>query len=204
MKIDNRIILYLDNQMNDEERRIFEIELSKDTELSKQLESYKNFMHSMKIDENDFRDQEYFVNLIPKFRKNLSADKRSFKIKTAYTLTAVASVASVVAIVLLIFNPFKTSENNSVEKLISTFNESEAVDILNYYSDDLSNIKTEQLNGTSDSLFTGLIYSELNLQETDLGHLISADEISIETIYSEIQSEEADLIYNEILKKKYF
>ena len=201
MKIDDRIILYLDNQMNDEERRIFEIELSKSTELSKQLESYKNFMHSMKIDENDFRDQEYFVNLIPKFRKNLSADKRSFKIKTAYALSAVASV---VAIVLLIFNPFKTSENNSVEKLISTFNESEAVDILNYYSDDLSNIKTEQLNGTSDSLFTGLIYSELNLQETDLGHLISADEISIETIYSEIQSEEADLIYNEILKKKYF
>ena len=201
MKIDDRIILYLDNQMNDEERRIFEIELSKSTELSKQLESYKNFMHSMKIDENDFRDQEYFVNLIPKFRKNLPTDKRSFKIKTAYALT---SVASVVAIVLLIFNPFKTSENNSVEKLISTFNESEAVDILNYYSDDLSNIKTEQLNGTSDSLFTGLIYSELNLQETDLGHLISADEISIETIYSEIQSEEADLIYNEILKKKYF
>ena len=201
MKIDSRIILYLDNQMNDEERRIFEIELSKSTELSKQLESYKNFMHSMKIDENDFQDQEYFVNLIPKFRKNLSADKRSFKIKTAYALS---TVASVVAIVLLIFNPFKTSENNSVEKLISTFNESEAVDILNYYSDDLSNIKTEQLNGTSDSLFTGLIYSELNLQETDLGHLISADEISIETIYSEIQSEEADLIYNEILKKKYF
>ena len=187
--------------MNDEERRIFEIEFSKSTELSKQLESYKNFMHSMKIDENDFRDQEYFVNLIPKFRKNLSADKRSFKIKTAYALSAVASV---VAIVLLIFNPFKTSENNSVEKLISTFNESEAVDILNYYSDDLSNIKTEQLNGTSDSLFTGLIYTELNLQETDLSHLISADEISIETIYSEIQSEEADLIYNEILKKKYF
>jgi hypothetical protein len=201
MKIDDRIILYLDNQMNDEERRIFEIELSKSTELSKQLESYKNFMHSMKIDENDFRDQEYFVNLIPKFRKNLSADKRSFKIKTAYALSAVASV---VAIVLLIFNPFKTSENNSVEKLISTFNESEAVDILNYYSDDLSNIKTEQLNGTSDSLFTGLIYTELNLQETDLSHLISADEISIETIYSEIQSKEADLIYNEILKKKYF
>ena len=201
MKIDNRIILYLDNQMNDEERRIFEIDLSKSVELSKQIESYKSFMQSMKIDENDFRDQEYFVNLIPKFRKNLSADKRSFKIKTAYALSAVASV---VAIVLLIFNPFKTSENNSVEKLISTFSESEAVDILNYYSDDLSNIKTEQLNGTSDSLFTRLIYTELNLQETDLSHLISADEISIETIYSEIQTEEAELIYNEILKKKYF
>jgi hypothetical protein len=201
MKIDKRIILYLDNQMNDEEKRIFEVELSKSVELSKQMESYKSIMHSMKIDENDFHDQDYFVNLIPRFRKNLSSNKKSFKVRTAYAFTAAASV---LVIVVLIFNPFKSSENDSLEKLISTFSENEAVEILEYYSDDLSNIKTEQLNGTSDSLFSGLISSELNLQETDLKRLVSADEISIESIYSEIKSEEADLIYNEILKKKYF
>lgn len=187
--------------MNDEERRIFEIELSKSTELSKQMESYKSIMHSMKIDENDFHDQDYFVNLIPKFRKNLSSNKWSFKVRTAY---AFAAAASVLVLVILIFNPFKSSENDSLEKLISTFSENEAVEILEYYSDDLSNIKTEQIDGTSDSLFSGLISSELNLQETDLNRLVSADEISIESIYSEIKSEEADLIYNEILKKKYF
>jgi len=201
MKIDKRIILYLDNQMNDEERRIFEIELSKSVDLSIQMESYKSIMHSMKIDENDFHDQDYFVNLIPKFRKNLSSNKRSFKVRTAY---AFAAAASVLVLVILIFNPFKSSENDSLEKLISTFSENEAVEILEYYSDDLSNIKTEQIDGTSDSLFSGLISSELNLQETDLNRLVSADEISIESIYSEIKSEEADLIYNEILKKKYF
>ena len=201
MKIDSRIILYLDNQMNDEERRIFEIDLSKSVELSKQIESYKSFMQSMKIDENDFHDQDYFVNLIPKFRKNLSPVKKSSKVKTAYAFTAVASV---LVMVILIFNPFKTSENDSLEKVISTFSENEAVEILKYYSDDLSNIKTEQLNGTSDSLFSGLISSELDLQEKDLNRLVTANEISIESIYSEIKSEEADLIYNEIIKKKYF
>ena len=201
MKIDKRIILYLDNQMNDEEKRIFEIELSKSVELSMQMESYKSIMHSMKIDENDFHDQDYFVNLIPKFRKNLSSNKKSFKVRAAYAFTAAASV---LVLVILIFNPFKSSENDSLEKLISTFSENEAVEILEYYSDDLSNIKTEQIDGTSDSLFSGLISSELNLQETDLNRLVSADEISIESIYSEIKSEEADLIYNEILKKKYF
>jgi hypothetical protein len=201
MKIDSRIILYLDNQMNDEERRIFEIELSKSVELSKQMESYKSIMHSMKIDENDFHDQDYFVNLIPKFRKILSSNKKSFKVRTAYAFTAAASV---LVIVVLIFNPFKSSENDSLEELISTFSENEAVEILEHYSNDLSNIKTEQLNRSSDSLFSGLISSELNLQETDLNRLVSEDEISIESIYSEIKSEEADLIYNEILKKKYF
>jgi hypothetical protein len=201
MKIDNRIILYLDNQMSLEERKIFEADLNNLPELSNQLEYYKNSLQSLQVDEQKYDNEDYFVNLIPKFRKNFSPNKKSFVVKTAY---AIAAVASVLVMVILIFNPFKTSENNSLEELISTFSENEAVEILNYYSDDLSNIKTEQLNGASDSLFSGLISSELNLQETDLNRLVSANEISIESIYSEIKSDEADLIYNEILMKKYF
>lgn len=201
MKIDKRIILYLDNQMNDEEKRAFEDELSTSHELSNQLKHYKNVIQSLNLDEQNFSDQDYFVNLIPKFRKNLSVEKKTFKAKTAYALTAIVSV---LAIVLVIFNPFKASENNSVDKLFSMLSENETTEILDYYFADLATINTEQLNGTSDSLFTELMTSELNLQETDLNRLVSADEISIESIYSEIKSEEADLIYNEILKKKYF
>lgn len=201
MKIDKRIILYLDNQMNDEERRVFEIELNKSSELSKQIESYKSVMQSLKVDEQNFANEDYFVNLVPKFRETMSVNKKPFKFRTAYALTAVVSV---LAFILLIFNPFKTTENNSIDKLISTLSENEVAEILDYYSDDLSTINTEQLNGNSDSLLTELISSELNLQEIDLNRLVSTDEISIESIYSEIKSEEADLIYNEILKKKYF
>ena len=187
--------------MNDEEKRTFEIELSTSPELSNQLEHYKNLLQSLKVDEQKFVNEDYFANLVPKFRKNLSVDKKPFKFKTAYAITAAASV---LAIVLLIFNPFNASENDSVDKFLSTLSENEATEILDYYSDDLSTKNTEQLNGISDSLLTELISSELNLQETDLKRLVSADEISIESIYSEIRSEEADLIYNEILKTKYF
>ena len=105
---------------------------------------------------------------------------------------------------MLFFNPFQTFENNSVDKIISTLNETEAVEILDYYSNGLSTINNEQLNGYSDSLFSDLIYSELNLEETDINRVVSAEEISIENIYSEIKPEEADIIYNEILNKKYF
>src|SRR3989304_4523190 len=112
MKIDKRIILYLDNQMNDEERKSFEDELSKSSELSNQFQHYKNVLQSLKV------------------------NKKSFKIKTAFALTAVASAA----IVLLFFNPFQTSENNSVDKIISTLNETEAAEILDYYSNGLSTI----------------------------------------------------------------
>jgi len=200
MKIDKRIILYLDNQMNDEERKSFEDELSKTSELSNQFQHYKNVLQSLKVNEQRFTNEDYFINLVPKFRETILVNKKSFKIKTAFALTAVASAA----IVLLFFNPFQTSENNSVDKIISTLNETEVVEILDYYSNGLSTIDNEQLNGYSDSLFSDLIYSELNLEETDINRVVSAEEISIENIYSEIKPEEADIIYNEILNKKYF
>jgi len=200
MKIDKRIILYLDNQMNDEERKSFEDELSKTSELSNQFQHYKNVLQSLKVNEQRFTNEDYFINLVPKFRETILVNKKSFKIKTAFALTAVASAA----IVLLFFNPFQTSENNSVDKIISTLNETEAVEILDYYSNGLSTIDNEQLNGYSDSLFSDLIYSELNLEEADINRVVSAEEISIENIYSEIKPEEADIIYNEILNKKYF
>ncbi|HEY4756528.1 MAG TPA: hypothetical protein VIH28_10770 [Ignavibacteriaceae bacterium] len=200
MKIDKRIILYLDNQMNDEERKSFEDELSKSSELSNQFQHYKNVLQSLKVNEQRFTNEDYFINLVPKFRETILVNKKSFKIKTAFALTAVASAA----IVLLFFNPFQTSENNSADKIISTLNETEAVEILDYYSNGLSTINNEQLNGYSDSLFSDLIYSELNLEETDINRVVSAEEISIENIYSEIKPEEADIIYNEILNKKFF
>jgi hypothetical protein len=199
MKIDKRIILYLDNQMNDEERKSFEGELNKSSELSNQLHYYKNALQSLKVNEQKFTSSDYFVNLVPKFRETISVNKKQLKIKTAFALTAVAA-----AIVLLFFNPFKTSENNSVDKIISALNETEAAEILDYYSDGLSSLNNEQLNGYSDSLFSDMIYSELNIQETDINRVVSAEEITIENIYSEIKPEEADVIYKEILNKKYY
>ena len=201
MKIDKRIIQYHDNQMSDAERSAFESELSKSTDLSKQLEAYKTALQSLNIDEQSFADKDYFVNLVPNFRKKLSAVNKPLKIKTAYALTAIAAV---LVILLSIFNPFKLSEENSLDKLLSTLSENESTEILDYYYNDLSSLNTGQLNGTSDSLLTELISTELNLQETDLNTLVSTDEISIENVYSEIKSEEADRIYNEILNKQYF
>ena len=201
MKINKRIILYLDNQMKEEEKRAFEAELDKSPELSNQLKHYNNVMQSLKIDEQNYSDQDYFVNLVPNIRKILSGEKKPSKFKTAYVLTAFASV---LVVVLLIFNLFRASENNSVDKLLSTLSENEVTEIFDYYSDDLSTMNTEQLNGTSDSLLTELISSELNLQEADLNSLVFTNGISIESLYSEIKSEEADFIYNEIINKKYF
>ena len=187
--------------MSDSERSAFESELIKSTDLSKQLEAYKSALRSLNIDEQSFVDKDYFVNLVPNFRNNLSAAKKSFKFKTAYALTAVTLV---LITVVLFFNPFTKIEINSLDKLLTTLNEKETAELMDYYSEDLSAISAAQLNETSDSLLTELITSELNLQETDVNLFISNNQVSIEGVFSEIQSDEADRIYNEIINKKYF
>lgn len=201
MKIDKRIILYLDNQMSDLERKDFEIELSKSDELLKQMESYRSALKGLKVDKQNPTEEDYFVNLVPKFRQNLSTRKKPFKIKTAFAFSVAASI---LIIFMLVFKPFTSSENNSLDKIISTLDENEAAQIFDYYSDNISAISADQLNGSSDSLFTDLIFSELNFEESDLNKLVSSDGVNIESIYSELKTDEADLIYSKILETKYF
>ncbi len=187
--------------MTTEESKLFEDELSRSEELSNQLKYYKNTLKNFEVNEQYFVHENYFVNLIPNFKRNLSTDNKPFKIKTTYALTAVAAI---LAVAIIILNPFKEAEDNSLAKIISTVNEVEASRIYDYYSDNLSTINLDQLNGSSDSLFTELISYELNLQKSDIDDLVSTDVIRIENIYSVLQSDEADLIYDKILKTKYF
>jgi hypothetical protein len=187
--------------MSDEEKKSFENELSNSNELSIQLEKYRSVLNGLKVDKFKFSNEDYFTDIIPNFRRKQSIEKKTFKVKTAYALTLAVSV---LAFFFIVFNPFKTTENGSLEKVISTVNENEALELYDYYSDIIPNVNSEQLNGVSDSLFSELISTEFDIQEGDLKSLVSLGGISTENLFSEIQSEEAELIYNEILKKKYF
>jgi hypothetical protein len=200
MKMDDRIILYLDNQMTDEEKIKFEAELNESSLLKNQLQNYQDALRNLTIDKEKYKDSDYFVNLIPKFRNTRFGYKKKSKVKIAYALS---TLAAIIILVLIIINPFKTTDSLSAESIVSSLSENEAIELLNYYTDEVSTYN-KQLNGTSDSLLTVLITSEFNLQETDLNNLLTSNEISIESIYSELEPHEAELIYQEILNKKYF
>lgn len=200
MKINKRIILYLDNQLNDEEKRKFEIELSKSIVLSKQLDDYKNAVMKLKVNEEKLNGEDYFNNVIPKFREKLTSGRKRFLLKTSYSLAAVSAMV----IVFLFFYPFKSAENNLIDGMISELNESEAAEIFNYLSNDFSSENINQLNSSSDSLFSELIFSEFNTDESVFNKLVSSNDINIDGIYNGLQSDEADIIYNEILRTKFF
>ncbi len=201
MKIDKRIILYLDNQLNNEEKRKFEIELSKSASLLQQMDDYKNVLMQLKFDEEKVNGEDYFINMIPKFREKLTSDKKRFQLNTSYSL---AAFVSVMIIVFLFFYPFKSAENNSIDGMITELNESEAAEIFNYLTNGFSSENINQLNGSSDSLFSELIFSEFSLDESNMNKLMANNDISVDKICNDLQSDEAEIIYNEILKKKFF
>lgn len=201
MKIDKRVILYHDHQLKDVETVLFEAELKSSPELSEQLQHYKRMLHLIRIDEQKLGNEQYFVNLVPKFKQSITSGNRQLNFRTAYTF---AGLVIAIMVAFAIYNPFRLSDNNTLDKLISTVGENEAKQIYDFYSDNFQSSSLVQENGTSESILTDMISSELNLQEADLNQLVQTERIKIDNIYSLLQEDEANLIYNEILNKKYF
>ena len=201
MKIDERIILYLDNQMTDEERIVFEDELSGSPKLNKQLKDYKRTMQVFSVDEQEFKNEDYFVNLIPRFRESKLKTRSKTRFKISF---AAAGLVTLITFFIIFFNLFKSDTNNSMAEIVGNMNDSEAYELMDYYSNSFSSNSYSELNVSSDSLFSNLISSELNIQESDLPRLISINNVNIENIYSQIEPAEAEVIYDQILSKKYF
>lgn len=200
-KIDKRIILYLDNQMSQEERKIFESELTNSSELSKEVESYKNILKSLTFDEKQSKDDDYFANLIANFRQTKLSSKKSFSFKPAYALTAAVSI---IILVFIFFNPFNKTEIETVDKIIAGLDETEAAELIDYYSNGLTQTEVDQTNGQADSLFADMISNEFEFDESDVKMLVSSDENYLNSIFSNIDSDETEKIYNEILNTKFF
>lgn len=200
MKIDERIILYFDNQMTEEEKRIFEADLKESSELLNQVESYKRLFQRLEYNASGNFNENYFTNIVPRFREIIVKSKTQTQVNLAYSLNAAALL---VIVIVVLFSLLRIQESNTINDVIVSLDDSEAEQLFEYYSD-LSQLGIDQMNGSKDSLVTELLASELNFQETDVKSLISLDEIKIENIYDELQPDETDFIYSELFNTKFF
>lgn len=200
MKIDERIILYFDNQMTEEEKRIFEADLKESSELLNQVESYKRLFQRLEYNASGNFNENYFANIVPRFREILTKSETQTQANLAYSLNAAALL---LIVIVVLFSVIRVQESSTINNVIVALDDSEAEQLFKYYSD-LSQLSIEQMNGSKDSLVTELLASELNFQETDVKSLISLDEIKIENIYDELQPDETDFIYSELFNTKFF
>lgn len=185
--------------MNEEEKSSFEKELQTSRELSQQLEHVKSAFSNLRIKEDEFSNEDYFVNLVPKFREQLPKIRYKTKFKPALVYSSVA----VIGVMFLVLSIFKTNEL-SVDKVLSELNELETVELFQYYSGNFTSDQLDKLNGETDSLFSDMIYDELNFEEADIHNLIFANSINVENVVADLKTEEAEAIYNEILNTKFF
>ena len=200
MKIDERIILYFDNQMTEEEKRIVEADLKESSELLNQVESYKRLFQRLEYNASGNFNENYFANIVPRFREILTKSETQTQANLAYSLNAAALL---LIVIVVLFSVIRVQESSTINNVIIALDDSEAEQLFKYYSD-LSQLSIEQMNGSKDSLVTELLASELNFQETDVKSLISLDEIKIENIYDELQPDETDFIYSELFNTKFF
>lgn len=203
MKTIDKIILYLDGQMSDEQAALFEKELANSRRLREQLEQYKSFMLELGEMKNIPVDEDYFVNMVPRFRENLDKKKKhSFVPKFALGITTISAV-----IIILLFS-FNRSSNNITNIPPSTVETKQNVYVLNYspVQDQLGiNYLSPDDAVDIDSTITSMLSDELNLSPQSLNDIASSNgSTDLESMLQGINQDEANQIYNELLHKRIY
>ncbi len=204
MKIDERIILYVDGQMTEDEKASFERELKSSKELAEDFKKYNLVLSDISKVKNVSTENEYFLQMIPKFRGRFEL-KRQLKIipKIAFSVTIIAAV-----LIFFIFN-FNKSNKNLTQTSTSTVNQNISV---NNYSDlstladqfNFSGMSNEEISN-SNSILDSLLIEELDLTPQSLNNMTADNNNSdLNNLVQGINEKEADQIYKEILKKKIY
>ncbi len=204
MKIDERIILYLDNQMNADEKASFEKELNSSAKLADDLNKYKEILSDISNVNNISTANDYFVQMIPKFRGRLELQKKlKLMPKLVFSFTTIAAI--------LIFFIFTFNQNNKNVKT-TTYTTGLQTSTNSSYSElsslsdqfNFSTMSSEEI-ANSNSILDSLLIEELHLTPQSL-NTITADNnnTDLNSLVQGINEKEADQIYNEILRKKIY
>jgi hypothetical protein len=204
MKVNDKIILYLDNQMSEEEKLIFENELKNSNILQKELEDYKNFLNEITEQKNILIEEDYFSQMIPKLKGRIEERKKLKLIpKLAFGVTTVAAV-------LVVF--FFTFTNKSIKNEITSMKTENVQNSNNEFGSILGN-GSNQINignlsnveaAKYDSVFNAMISNALSLSPQSINYLSADNNTELSNMLQGINQKEANDIYNQLLHKKIF
>jgi hypothetical protein len=197
MNSKNDIILrYLDGTLEGEEKTLFEKELSNSPSLQEQLSNYKCVFDEFASYDVTSVDDDYFRNMVPKFRSKLPGKLKRFPLQKV----SFASAASLIVIMFLFLLFNRTNHNLNI---VDNLNEHELTELWDKFSSDVlpSEYPSEI---TADSTVNTLYLTELNLSPESVNYYFADRKTEVNTIIKDISEEEADNIYKEIINKKYF
>jgi hypothetical protein len=190
MKIDDKIILYLDNRLTQREKEEFEKQISNSPDIAQRVNRIKNKIESIRRSASPETDSSYFINMIPEFRKSVEVKQKNYKRKILY-----AAVPVLAAVILLII--LNNTRTNTAEEF--NFTAEDIEEISGYTFNDVYSLTGEnihELNQSIDSLFAS------NLMEDPNSFYLDNDDFA--SLLSSLSEEETEFIYNEIINKDLF
>jgi|SRR3972149_8874194 len=204
MKMNEKIILYVDGQLDINEQVKFEEELVASPDLQKQLRYYKNFLKGFEEISDPEVDGRYFNNIIPRFRERI--EKKSYrKFRPVLVFSSAFSTVIIVFFVLLI-NKNITNDNLDYNTIsFNNVNQSELNEYLVNSNDQiLTNNIPVSMESQYDSIIEGAIYSELNILNNEQSMVNVLNKFDFNSIIATVDLQEANVIYADLINKKLY
>jgi len=202
-KINDRIIDYLDGQMNSKQKEDFEFELKDSIQLQKELEEYKSLFNSVEIEKSRAIDRDYAESIIPAFRKRIEKNRPFlFYKKLAYSM----SVLSLAAVVIILLTLFTAKDENGQSDLFT--GDFEQIEIESY----IDQISSAELIANYmdyqpeilDSVYKSHFSREIKEDDYAFETLFAINDINYQELESILSDDEMDFVYNEIINKEFF
>lgn len=206
MKVDDKIILYLDNQLSEKEKVEFEHELENNEELKSQLIEYKKFLSSFAELNSVEVDERYFSENVPKLREKLDK-KKKLALIPRFSI-ALSTIVAIFLIFMFVLNNNKTTNVTTLNNLIENANQNDLKSVLDSYTNTLNLSDASTISNISDTSVDSVInqsyYSELNLTTAQLEGYLNLHSIDYNSLISGLGSSEKETLYEELKNKKYF
>lgn len=192
----DKIILYLDNLLNPQDKEKFEENLKNSPELRHELESYKKVLENLKLMNIRSAGESYFINNIPVFREKLEKKKKVW-IQKKYIYASSSLVIVLLVLSLFLFRNAETIPNNGNNPELTQ-------DQIKSLTDGYANLEIDSaLNNVADSVWNELLSNELNFSYETADSILRTFNGNVD--YTEgLNDEEASLIYDRLITKEFF
>jgi len=196
MKLDEKIIKYLTNELSTEERANFDKELSSSEIVREEFIKFLKVKNEIKLSKENNINKDYLDSIVPEFRSKVNNSKPiGIQKNIGYAFGALLVLISS----FLIFNNITSSNDskNSLEQFTESLDEQQKIELLESLNGDFE--EYFQLAENSEVLITELIENELNVNY----EIAEVYDISYVELIDQLNPSDADLVYNEILNTNF-
>jgi len=198
MKNDDRIIKYLESELSEDEKALFEKDLSHSETLRNELADYKTVLAAFDEQKSFEADSNYFTNLVPVIRKKLEQGET---INLFRKLGFAAALILIFVVGYFIFQPlFSSSENIlTFEQFADKLTDAERDEMIEYFvTEDETELIDEDLYKFEENDLENIIYAS-----TYESKLAIISDFGLNNFLAEIQEVEQEKIYNELINKNF-